>query len=104
MDEQEIEQMIDSLVEDGCFIDRGDTYEVNWPLLEVLHPAVYDVMWEGHIEEVDEALNSLCDMGLLQMGFRVTEEGGMEAIYSLTEDGIAYVGGLGAGGNFDELS
>jgi hypothetical protein len=98
MDNNEVDEVVQGLIDDGCFTDQGDTFGVDWELLEILHPAIYEALWAEHTREVDQALDNLVESGLLDTGFQQTDEGGLETIYMLTEAGKAYVEGMGPRG------
>jgi len=91
--------MIAELLQEGCILDiqeadEGPLVTFNLPVLELKYPAVAEVVKQDFYQEVDEALNNLVDMGLLQMAFQESEDGGIEPVFSLTEAGEQYVNNL----------
>lgn len=90
--EQEFEDWIEELIADGSFISHdNDTINVNWDVVEALHPGLAEDLRQIQMQEIDEAMRELCDIGLLQMGFREKEDGSLEQVFSLTEAGHRYV-------------
>lgn len=90
-------EMIAELLREGCILDVQDDEEngplvtFNLPVLEVKYPDVAEVVMKEQNQQVDEALNNLVDMGLLEMSFQETEDGGIEAVYSVTDAGKRYI-------------
>lgn len=84
---------VTEMLDTGCmtdyFMDTGGEWVCQWDMkkLEELYPDVYNVIREAQLEEVDEALRGMVDKGLLEMSFQETPEGGIEAVYSLTDAG-----------------
>lgn len=93
------EDMVAELLKEGCITDvryeeDGPVVTFNMEVLELKYPEVADAAKEEQMEQIEESLNNLVDMGLLQMGFADSEDGGIEAVYSLTEAGEKYVKSL----------
>lgn len=90
------EEMTAELLAEGCLTDiqhdeeNGTIVTFNMEILELKYPEIAEAVKEEQLKEVDETLRSLVDKGMLEMSFRETEDGGIEAVYSLTEIGRQY--------------
>lgn len=78
---------------DGCIRefawDENGELMISWNMdvLREKHPDVADAIEEIHLEMVQESLSSMTDKGLLHMSFQENDDGEIEAVYSLTEEG-----------------
>jgi hypothetical protein len=92
--------MISELLAEGCILDiqedgeNGPVVTFNMEVLELKYPDVAEVAKQEQLQEIDDALSNLVDLGLVEMGFMPTEDGGIEAVYSLTEMGKKYAENL----------
>jgi predicted transcriptional regulator len=99
------EEMIAELLAEGCIKDiryddiEGTLVKFHMDVLELKYPAVAEVVKAEQMQEVDESIQELIDKGLVQMSFQETEDGGLEAVYGLTEAGKAHAEYLLNSGN-----
>jgi DNA-binding MarR family transcriptional regulator len=92
----DFEDMIASLEYEGC-IERIEVdahgerqFFFDFDKMDILHPQMSAELQAEHQAEVDEALSSLVDKGLIEMYVQPTPDGGIEAVYRLSEDGRRY--------------
>jgi len=87
--DEQFERELESMKDDGSIIDINEEGLIKFDLakLEILHPGLYELVWEDIQRDIDESIRSLMDKGLLQMSFQQTENGGLEEVFMLTEEG-----------------
>lgn len=71
---------IAEITEDGMIV-------FNFKILEILHPALYELVWEDVSQAIDESIRELMKDGLVEMSFQVKDDGGLEEVFMLTELG-----------------
>ena len=96
------EEFLAEMEREGCVKsfswDEDGGLLISWHLdvLKEKYPDVHAVVEESLLEEVDESLRRLTDDGLLDMSFQEKEDGTIEAVYSLTEEGERIAESLGS--------
>lgn len=83
---------LETLLADGSIValtGEGEDAVVTWDMqvLEVMHPEIFEQVRAVQLEEVEQALNSLAEKGMVNMGFEEQEDGSLEEVWSLTELG-----------------
>lgn len=84
-----MDENIQFLVDDGSIldVDENGNIQFDWPVFKSLHFELAKSMWFDHMAEVDKALFSLADKGLVNLEVEIAENGEFELVVSLTDFG-----------------
>lgn len=85
------EEFLAEMVEAGCVKSYDDEIIVwDFEKLQILYPSIYESIYTAQMNEIEESLSRLVDLGLLNMSFKEAD-GKIQPIYALSDKGKAYV-------------